>query len=90
MSKTGALAVLIYAGVALWMRHDAARGEWGPLSEIVAGLAVAPVSVPLELVGFQPSVQRLTVWVPMFAASVAFVYSLAARLAAVATRLLAH
>jgi hypothetical protein len=75
MSKTGVAAVVMYVGLALWMRRDAARGEWGPLSELVAGLAVAPVTVPLELVRIEPSVQSLAVWIPMFLASAGIVYA---------------
>lgn len=87
MSKTGALAAAIYAGFALWMRHDAAQGKWTSLSEMVAGLAVAPVTVPLELLRIEPSVQSLAVWIPMFVASAGIVYSVTAWLTNLALRL---
>ncbi len=90
MSKTGALAAVVYAGFALSMRRDAARGEWSPLSELVAGLAVAPVTVPLELLRMEPSVQSLAVWIPMFLASAGIVYAVTAWLTNFVLRLVAR
>ncbi len=90
MSKTGALAVAIYVRFALWMRHDAAQGEWSALSETVAGLAVAPVAVPLELLQLRFSVQGLAIWIPLFLASAGIVYSVTAWLTNLALRLVAR
>lgn len=90
MSRTGAVVVAIYAGMALWMRHDAAQGKWTSLSEMVAGLAVAPAALPLDLLPIEYSVRSLAVWIPLFLASAGIVYAVTAWLTNFVLRLVAR